>query len=1008
MVRSVTPSRNTTVSKNLPTVTGKTLHYQEQGRERVVLIGTPDWFAWLQHARAFTFRASSAQVTVRKEQASNRRGGWYWKAYYRRAGKLCSTYLGKSERLSLERLQGVAAVVGGSGAVDNALLVPAGGVRQLPVDSAPSARRRLEAQMAWHQSSAPESLASHLSPAQLPLPPTPLVGREKQMQAITALLERPEVRLLTLTGLGGVGKTRLALAAATALGSGFVDGVCFVPLASVSEPERVIPTIAQALGLWEATDRPLLEQLQAALRDRHLLLLLDNFEQVVAAATTLASLLASCPRLHLLVTSRAALHLSAEYEFSVPPLAVPDLPQLPEIQDLAQVATVALFLERTRAVQADFQLTPANAHTVAAICTRLEGLPLAVELAAARIKLLPPQALLGRLGHRLDVLTSGPQDLPARQQTLRNTLQWSYDLLTMEEQRLFRWLSVFVGGFTLVAATTVFNSERESPLDVLTGIASLLDKSLLRQIKQEGEEPRFHMLETLREFGLECLRANGEEAAARRAYAEYYATLGEEAEPYLEASNLVRWLDRLERERENLLAVLQRAQIGRDEEVPLVLRLGSTLFDVWVTRWYPGEGRSFLEQGLARKQAAPAPLRLKALITEGQLMWYQRDFRDLASVAEEALALARELEDSENLIYALVLQGVALVNIREYARAQSCFEAAFSLARSHGEPKAVAFVLMHLGILAMFQRKHKRAIELFEESLALYKTTGSITFTSMLLYFLSRTRLREGELTQARVLLEEVQALVRIVRSKWEGALALNVMGEIALLQGELERAERLLDESIQLSQEMGDRQNMVCTRLMLANLALTQGNVASASVQYEEGLTLALELEAMGAIAAGLKGLGCVAAAQGHSTCTALMWGAAENFPESLNVYIPQTLFERARATARTHLGEAAFARALADGRAMTPTQALASYKTLTMRNVLQAKRPPAYPAGLTTREVEVLRFVAEGLTDAQVAENLVISVRTVNTHLTSIYNKLGVSSRAAATRFAVENLLI
>ena len=348
------------------------------------------------------------------------------------------------------------------------------------------------------------------------------------------------------------------------------------------------------------------------------------------------------------------------------------------------------------------------------------------------------------------------------------------------------------------------------------------------------------------------------------------------------------------------------------------------------------------------------------------------------------------------------------MNIREYAGARSCFGAALALARSNGEPKAVAFVLMHLGILAMFQREHQRAIGLFEESLALYKTAGSITFTSMLLYFLSRTRLREGELTKARILIEEVQALVRIVRSKWEGALALNVMGEIALLQGELERAERLLGESIQLSQEMGDRQNLVCTRLMLASLALTQGNDASAHAQYEEGLALALELGATGAIAAGLKGLGCVAAAQGHSTWTALLWGAAENFPESLNVYIPQTLFERARAAARTHLGEAAFARTLSDGRAMEPAQALAAYKTLPMQNVLQAKRPPAYAAELTAREVEVLRLVAAGLTDAQVAERLVISVRTVNTHLTSIYNKLGISSRAAATRLAVERHLV
>ncbi len=376
-----------------------------------------------------------------------------------------------------------------------------------------------------------------------------------------------------------------------------------MPLAPVSDPERVIPTIAQAVGLWEAGDRPLLEQVQDALRDRQLLLLLDNFEQVLAAAPRLVDLLSFCPSLSILVTSRAVLRISGEYEFTVPPLAVPDLSHSTTDEDLAQVATVRLFVERAQAIQPGFQLTPVNVRAIAEICARLDGLPLAIELAAARIKLLPPQALLKRLSHRLEVLTGGVRDLPNRQQTLRNTIQWSYDLLSAQEQHLFRRLSVFVGGSSLQAAEAVAQAVAHTDTagihqatEVLEGIVSLLDKSLLQQTELEGEEPRLMMLETIREYGLTCLQACGELEATRRAHALYYLQLAEEAAAYSFSAEAGRWFELLEREQENMRAALEWTMARQDEDaesdIEIAVRLDWALWRFWSVRGHLSEGRT--------------------------------------------------------------------------------------------------------------------------------------------------------------------------------------------------------------------------------------------------------------------------------------------------------------------------------------------------------------------------------------------------------------------------------
>ena len=604
----------------------------------------------------------------------------------------------------------------------------------------------------------------------VPTPFTPLVGREQDVEALCALLWRPQVRLITLVGTGGVGKTRLSIEVATRVRERFADGVCFVPLAPVSDPARVLAAIAQALGLWEAGDLPQEEQVHAALRERHLLLLLDNFEQVGAASPLLVELVQACLEVKLLVTSRAVLRFSGEHEFPVPPLALPDLhhlPPLPDSQALAQFAAVTLFLQRAQAVKPEFQLTNTNARAVAEICIHLDGLPLAIELAAARIKLLPPKALLARLDQRLALLTGGTRDVPVRQQTLRNTIQWSYDLLNTEEQRLLRRLSVFVGGCTLEAVEAVYAALGNEAAKVLDAVASLIDNSLLQQTEQEGEEPRFVMLETIREYGLECLAAQGEMEATRRAHADYYLALAQEAEKELGGAQQAVWLEKLEQEHENLRAALN-CFLERGEATS-ALRLCAAVWWFWSVRGHVSEGRHFLERALAGSADAAMVVRAKALNAAGMLALNQDDYEAGEAFCRQSLALFGELGDQ---------QGMALTRYR-------------------------------LGLLAWWKCHYPVARSLEEEALTLYRQAGDKGGVADPLLILSHLACVQGDYTGARSLAEESLALFREVGDRWGIAYVLLHLACVIFAQGDAARARTLVQECLAISRELGYKEGM-------------------------------------------------------------------------------------------------------------------------------------------------------------------------------------------------------
>lgn len=760
------------------------------------------------------------------------------------------------------------------------------------------------------------SVAQPFAPQRLPEPPTPLIGREQDVVAILALLARSQVRLLTLVGTGGVGKTRLAIAVAAALGEHFADGVAFVSLAPLREADQVPGAIALALGIREEPAQPLLETCCAQLRYQQLLLLLDNCEHVRAAASFVAELLAGCPTLTVLATSRARLELRAEQVYEVPPLPLPPA-TVTSLEGLLAVPSIALLVARAHAVRPDFTLTAANAAVVAAICLRLDGLPLALELAAARLRLFTPQALLARLDDRLRLLTGGPQDLPPRQQTLRATLAWSYDLLTPDEQAVFRHLAVCAGGCSLEAAEAITQVADHADRTVLDHLSTLVDQHLLLRTEEPPEERssgeqlepspapgdratgeiRLSMLETVRDYALEQLSTSQDAAAAARAHAHYYLALAERARAHLKGPQQTWWLRRLARDEANLRSAL--AWVIAQPEPMLGLRLGDALGPFWELRGYLTEGRAWLAKLLALADTSTEPLhgapvaapsselltlRARVLNAAGALATLQSDYGAAAAWHEQALVLRRLLGETRGMAVSLNNLGGLALHQGHYRQARLLLEESLTLRRQLQDTRAIALALMNLGILARTQGEYPRARVLLEEGLTLFRSLGDTAMLSITLTNLGDVWRRSGEGARAAQALEESLRLAQQNEQRVNVAFALAMQAELALQQGDGGQARALGEESLALQEDLGNQSGIAHALSLLGAVQQVLGDITAAEALQRESLQLREALENDPGIAESLLRLGHVARQQGawkqatgYYRASLARWHAAE-----------------------------------------------------------------------------------------------------------------------------------
>ncbi len=812
--------------------------------------------------------------------------------------------------------------------------------------------------------------------AALPSALTPFVGRADELAILRELISRADVRLITLTGPGGVGKTRLALEATGTAADRFADGVALVPLAVVQDPALIPSAIVQALGIMESDYLAPAARLQAALRGRQMLLILDNFEHLVGedAGMLVAAMLESAPGVKALVTSRALLHLSGEHVQIVPPLRLPD-PITPsadvlDLDAIASVEAVQLFVDRSRAAWPEFGLTAGNAAAVAAICQRVDGLPLAIELAAARGAVLSPAELLERLEHRLPLLSGGPQDRPRRLRTMRSAIAWSYDLLDEPTRARFRWLAVLVGRFSLPAAEAVAGSATtirdETLLDSLT---TLLTSSLIHRVDAPGGTSHFGMLETVREFALEQLQSSGEERAARAAHAAYYLDLARQAEPLFWTSTNAELIERIETEHDNLRAALTWA-LEHDPDVALAL--ASAMGAFWSKRSFWTEGRDWLRRALATGAGEGAAVRASALGRLGALAGDQADFDEAERALSESLALAERL--GETHLIARAGRGLAILasNRSDFPRAEALFNAALAFFRELSDQPGIARSLNDLGLIAERQGDHDRAIVFQEEALPIARAIGD----------------------------------------DWQTSIILGNLGGSYYERGEYARGQELSQEALDLSRKIDDTFGVAVNLYNLGNIMVERNAAAEALVQYREALALTGELGERHLASRVLDRIGVALHLLGNHRAAARLFGAAAAFRESIGDSLfaeEETELHKRFQHVRDALSDDVYRASWEAGRSLPLDRASAEAAALASEAILADQTAPARTlARLTVREVEVLRLLVDGLADREIAEALFISTRTASSHVAAILAKLGAESRTAAVAAAFRGGLV